>query len=110
MNANINTLRDRVLIQKKVKTVTAHGAIKYDYVDYKSIWASVTGFSSKYIFGNVENSNEIYYRIIIRKNNNIHVDDIVIYEGRKLKVTCEPVVVESARQYVFIQAEEMVEI
>ena len=109
INANINALRDRVKIQKKIKTVTAHGIVKYTYVDYKSIWASVIGYSAKFLYGQTENINEIYYRIVARKTNEIHIDDILLYKGKKLKVTCEPVEVNSNRQYIFIEATELVE-
>ena len=109
MKVTIGKLNKRITIRKKFKTVTQHGVTKYDYVDFRQIWADVTGNSAKYLYGQAENINEIFYKIIIRKTNDIHIDDIIVCDGRQLKITCEPVEIKTNPQYVFVEATELVE-
>lgn len=107
----LDKLTERLTIEPYVATRTAHGYVAYenDADNAFLVWASVTEYNANVAEGNVEVRNTVDYKIVCRYRKDIHLNDAVIYRGKRLKVVNEPVEVEGRRRFIMFNAMESVE-
>lgn len=85
------------------------GQERMEFVDYKSVWATVKPFkSSEYNFvGKLR--PEVTHRFYIRFREDITADMRIIFRGKRFEIAGPPIDIDDRHELLEIQAEEAFE-
>lgn len=110
MYVRLNELRQRITIQRPVSTVDDMGnLIQQGTEDICTVWAKVLPYAAKISDGYAEKVDEVSYRIAIRYRVDIEVTDTILWQGKKLILSAPPYPLDGKRQYLIMEAKELVE-
>ena len=107
----VNMLRHRVIVEKAVSVMSAHGVETFDYPgdgDFK-VWADIEPFGSRIVDHEAETVPELEYRITIRYRTDISLHDRIVYGGRLFEQTLPPLDIDGRHVWLQLQCREMVE-
>ena len=110
MYVRLNELRHRISIQRPVSTIDDMGnLIQQGTEDICTVWAKVLPYAAKISDGYAEKVDEVSYRIAIRYRADIEVTNIILWQGKKLVLSAPPYPLDGERQYLIMEAKELVE-
>ena len=109
-NITMDDFRERIKIMYHTKKRNERGDIIDDKLQVRGIcFAKVYPYMSKNTEGReLELSNEVNYKIIVRYRDDIKPDDFIIWRDKKLKMRSSPVDVENRHIYTSFEAVEMI--
>ena len=110
MYVHLNELRHRITIQRPVYIVDDMGnLIQQGLDDVCTVWAKVLPYAAKISDGYAEKMDEVSYRIAIRYRADIEVTDTILWQGKKLILSAPPYPLDGLRNYLVMEARELVE-
>lgn len=102
---NIGKLRDRVEIQSKQKTQNEFGEEAISYITVLTAWARVLTKSAREIFNSGLN-NEIDYKVLLRHNEQIVPEMVVVWNGKTLEIV-SVLDADEKRKFMFLICKEI---
>ena len=106
----MNELRQRVTILRPVTEEDGVGnLIRQGEEEVCTIWAKVFPYAAKITDGYAEKVDEVNYRIIIRYRSDIRLTDEIQWRSRRFVQTAPAYDVRSNRQYLVMEARELIE-
>lgn len=109
-NVTIADLRERISIRSYNTERNERGdIINVTEFERCRVWAKVYAMTAKISDDTPERTNKITHRITIRYRDDIKPDDEIIWRERKLRLLSPPYALESKREFVGIDCEEVVE-
>ena len=108
MKVTIGDLSERITVKYLETSRNQYGDIvKTQEIERCRIWAKVYPLTAKNSDSTPENTSRISYRVTIRRRRDIKPDDIIIWQGRRLKILSPPYDLEKA--YTAFECEEVIE-
>lgn len=110
MNVTLNELRERIKIVRPITMVDDAGnLLEESEAEVATVWAKILPYAAKISNGYAEKIEEINYRIVIRYREDVTVSDRIYWRGRIFYLTAPPYDMKSNREYLAIEARELVE-
>ena len=107
----VNTIRNRVTVEKAVSVMNERGVETFAYTgerDFK-VWADIEPFGTRIADHAAETVPELEYRVTIRYRADISLHDRIVYGGRVLEQTLPPMDIDGRHVWLQLQCREMVE-
>ncbi len=106
----MSELRHRITLLRPVTDTDDEGNILSSSVqEFARAWAFVLPFAAKISDGYAEKVQEVDYRIVIRYRTDVHVTDIVEWEGKRLTPIAPPYPLGGKKRWLVIECRELVE-
>lgn len=106
----VNTIRNRVTVEKAERVTNERGVETYAYTvekDFK-VWADIEPFGTRIVDHEAESVPELEYRVTIRYRADILLHDRIVYGGRILEQTLPPMDIDGRHMWLQLQCREMV--
>ena len=105
----VNTIRNRVTIEKAASVMSAHGVETFAYPgdgNFK-VWADIEPFGTRIVDHEAEAVPELEYRVTIRYREDISLHDRIVYGGRILEQMLPPMDMDGRHVWLQLQCREM---
>ena len=110
MYVTIGELRHRVTAERAVTVLDDAGnLITTEWQPMFTVWAKVLPYSATIKDGATEQAPEVGYRIAMRYRTDIRVTDRLRWEGKTLLIVAPPYGKDGKREYLILEAKELVE-
>ena len=110
MFVTIGELRHRVTVERAVTSVDDAGnLITSEWQPVFTTWAKVLPYSATIKDGATEQAPEVGYRIAMRYRTDIRTTDRLRWAGKTLLLVAPPYGKDGKREYLILEAKEMVE-
>ena len=110
MRVSMSELRHRITFLRPVTDTDDEGNILAQTTqEVGKAWALVLPFAAKISDGYAEKVQEVDYRIVIRYRADVHVTDIVEWEGKRLTPVAPPYPLGGKKRWLVLECRELVE-
>lgn len=110
MRTTIDDLTERIQFLSYVNYRNEQGDILRTEESVRfEVWAKVLPVSAPLLIDGAERRAQVQYRVIVRYRDDIMPDDVLLWGGRRLKVSSTPYDVESRRTWTAFDCVEAVQ-
>ena len=110
MQVSMSELRHQISILRPVTDTDDEGNILSSSVqEVGKAWALVLPFAAKISDGYAEKVQEVDYRIVIRYRADVHVTDLVEWNGKRLALVAPPYPLGGKKRWLVMECRELVE-
>lgn len=110
MYVTIGELRHRItVLRPRAQPDVAGNLVEQELLPLFSTWAKVLPFAAKISDGYAEQIKEVDYRIVIRYREGICDTDLVLWRGKKLRLSAPPYGLDGKKKWLAMECREMVE-
>lgn len=109
MRTTIDDLTERIQFLSAVNYRNEQGDIlRSEEVVRATVWAKVLPIGAPIQNGSPEREAEVVYRFVVRYRTDLLPDDIVVWRGRRMRITNTPYDAESRRIWTTFECREVV--
>lgn len=107
---NPGALRHRITFQKQVETQNDYGEEIKEWIDVKTVWASVNPMSAKEFFAAEKTNSEVTHKIYMRfiRGLNITPDMRIKFKGRYFELIGPPINYEERNKELQLLCKELI--